>query len=259
MQWNEYLAKIEQLRKDGGKAGFNVGLVIRLIYVGAFQSMIAHDPGYTTMPAWRRCLRMAEEVTKAFGSKAALAKKSKTEPVGIIDINSDAALVLWRHLVNPLFTFNLTGLYGKTLTEGFGFVKNQVGNTATVPYCKETPGKSLQGIDLYSAWEYVFRAAESYGAYTSWRRAPGVIGVVTSTQARSFQSFGKTKTFLAVTFFDGFKTHECVLWPDDKQFHYNEAKAAVLAPCSYGIFLIQPKVIKGRLGGSLKTFYPIRL
>jgi len=256
MKWNEFIDKVASAKKLKIKLGFNAGGIIRLIYAGAFNGLITHDEEYVKMPAYLRCSRMTAEALKAMKSKAALPKSTKTEPIGVRDIKSDASLVLWRHIVNPLFTYNLVNLYSQHLQSHFGFTPNQVGNTKAIPLVKHMSSDTGKpSTDLYSSWAAAFDQEHAMEDYRNGRRNAAAVGVIVKAAARRYGQEGKR--CMDVTFFDGFQEYQVTMWPNRNTGDYNLANAADLKACEFGLFVIKPSIYKGKKGGSLIKFYPM--
>lgn len=251
MNWLDFLDKLRSGQKAGMKLGVNIGALTKLIFAGAFNGMIKELPEYSKMPAWQRCVRMADETTKALKSTGKLPKRTKNEPIGLNEINNDVGLVLWRHMANPLFTHNLTTLYPEHMRMVFGFEANKRGNTQKVPMVKE-PADGRAGTDLLSAFIYAFESAAMSAAYKKGQRNAAVMGIIVKTEARKYQGH---KKFLSVTFFDGYHEYDVTLWPPFGASEFNQATAAALKPCAYGLFVIKPDLYKGKRGGTLVKFY----
>lgn len=254
MTWIDFLDKIRALKKQGGKAGFNAGVVTRLIYAGAFNSMLVGNKDYLDLPAHERCLRMTREAVKAMKSNAKLPKASKTEPIGIVDIRNDAGLVLWRHIVNPLFQFNLSSLYKEHLRKTMGFMPSTTGDTRMIPMNLNLPDKP--GCDLYARWEDVYAMPASMKSYQQGIRRCACMAIITKTDKMVMKN---GRVALRVYFFDGFREYEIKLWPPQGRDMYDQAKAAYLKPCAVGLLLIKPDVYNGSRTGSLSHFYEMSL
>lgn len=251
MTWVEFLKKLSDLKKQGGKTGFNMGVLTRLIFADAFRSMIKNNPEYMSMPAVPRCQRMTAEVAAILKSKAKLGKSSKNEPIGIEDIKNDATLVLWRRLVNPIFTHNLAAMYGKHLNQAMGFQWIADRDIAKkTPMVLNLPNKP--GCDLYARWEDVFTNEASYKLYTNGLRRAAVMGIVTKTSPLKTKT---GKTALTISFFDGFDEYTIKLWAEKDTNKYSQAKAAYLKPSAIGLFLIKPNLYNGQPDGNLIHFY----
>lgn len=254
MKWNEFLDKIRALRAAGGKLGFNAGVITRLIYAGTFNSMLTPGDEYMEMPAHKRCLRMTQEAVKAMESKAALPKASKTESVGIADIRNDAGLVLWRHIVNPLFQFNLSTLFKEHLRKTMGFQYSTTGNTRMLPMFLDI--KDKPGCDLWARFGDIFTQPASLKLYQSGAKQCAIMGIITKTDKFTMKN---GRTSLRIYFFDGYKEWEIKLWPEYGKTTYNVAKASYLNPCAVGLLVVKPDVYLGSKTGSLVHFYEMSL
>lgn len=254
MKWSEFLVKISQLKAKGGKLGFNIGVVTRLIFTGAFNSMLTPGDEYMKMPAFERYQRMTKEAATAMKSKAKLPGKSKTEAIGIDEIRNDAGLVLWRHIVNPLFQFNLASLYKDHLHKTMGFRPSQNGNVRMIPMVLNLPDKP--GCDLWTRWEDVYSQTQNFHTYKAGTRMAAVMGIITKTDKMVMKN---GRVALRVFFFDGFKEWEIKLWPERDKETYSPGKAAYLKPCTSGLLVIKPDVYNGTKTGNLIHFYDMNV
>lgn len=253
MKWNEFIDKIRAAKARKISLGFTASSVVTMIFSGCFNGMVAGDAEYMSMPAWKRCSRMSTELLTALGSQAEFPKKTKTQAIGIREIDSDTALVLWRHITNPLFRYSLIGLHKEHLKTMFGFTDNTRGNTQAVPLVKE-PSDS-KPTDLLARFDVAF-----YGGFAEYSRSAknaAVLGIISKVSERRYQN--NSKTALDVFFFDGFNEYSLTIWPPFGQKAYSPSSAVDLTPGAFGVLLFKPSVYKGNFGGSLNKFYQIKV
>lgn len=271
MLWSEFLTKVKTVRAMKKPLGFNIGVVTRLIWSGSFNSSLVSDPACTTymqMLPFERYRLMTADIAKALGSTARLPKSSKTEPIGVCDIDSEAALILWRHIVNPLFTWPLSEVpsFQGMLKEIFSFTPNFQGKydadgKMQIPYVKNRVGKA--SYDLYRSWEFPFdnpNLMSEYRARTPQRKA-AIIGIIVSVKRGTFED-KKTKEMKPranIIFFDGFKEYEISMWPSWDTGTLNAAIMSDLKPTAFGVLVIKPEIYRGKKGGALTSFYKMSL
>lgn len=270
MLWNEFLEKVRAIKAMKKPTGFNIGVVTRLIYAGSFNAMLAEKPDYLAMPPYLRYRTMVAEVASALKSDAELPKSSKSEPVGIRDIDSEASLILWRHLVNPLFTWPLSDVpsFRSAILspDVFGFTENHQGKRdergrPQIPFVKNRSDRS--SYDLYGSWEYPFENPSSMYEYNQRdaKRKAAVIGIVVSVTHGTYEDkkTKESKPRANVVFFDGFREYEVTIWPSWGTGQLNAALMSDLKPCAFGILVIKPSVYRGKKGGTLISFYKMSL
>lgn len=270
MQWNEFLDKVRAAKAMKISTGFNIGIVTRLIYAGSFNTMLTGHSDYLAMPPFKRYQRMTAEVANALKSDAQLPKSSKSEPIGIRDIDSEGALILWRHTVNPLFTwplYDVPSFKNAILNpEVFGYAANTQGKRDDagrlhVPFVKNRAGKT--SYDLYASWEYPFENPGSMDEYNKRDpvRKAAIVGIIVDVKLGSYEDkkTGTSKPRANVVFFDGFREYETTLWPNWGSGLLNAATMSDLRPCALGILVIKPSTYRGKKGGSLVSFYKMSL
>lgn len=254
MNWNEFLDKIKEAKKRKIKLGFNANVVTRLIFSGTFNHMIAELPEYTNMYPYKRYQRMVEEILAVMKSKAKLPKATKTEMIGIEDIDSDAKLILWRHLTNPLFRYPLSNILGEWAQKEHGFRLDPSSNPRARIMTLNFPDDAKKtSLDLYSQWDHVFDSIHSMDMYKKGERMACVLGITLSATVRWTRT---GKQCLDVVIFDGCHEYKITLWPPRGQTTFSPAKRSKIKPCKAGLFLIKPSTWRGEKGGSLINFYP---
>lgn len=115
--WPQFVDKLTQAKKKSLSKGISVPAITRLIYAGAFDSFLSAPATVDTYKT------MYNEVKAALKSKASLPKASKTQTIGIDEIDSGVALHRWKNEVSPIFRFSLIELFKHQLSS-LGYLKN---------------------------------------------------------------------------------------------------------------------------------------
>jgi hypothetical protein len=250
MTWTEFIAKIKHTKKTYGRTGLNPAGLARLLWSGAFDSML--PPEAFQEPAHDRYRRLTKEMYDAMGSKAKLPAKAKKELLGVAEIVSAPRLMLWRHDVNPLVQFDITQFY-KPFLESLGFEKLTPPREDILWERKSTEHKGghTVPIDLRYSWFNVFDNPSLFQMYTKNQRLLAMMVIVLKSDKRIYQEH---KESLSLVFFNGHETtDEIKLWPN-AEGKLNKHMEMSLKQCELGLAIIQPKLWKGNRTGTLINF-----
>lgn len=116
MQWNDFISKLKKAKTEKRIVGNVAGAFINLIYSGAMDSLTPEGK----KPSLETYNIMFEDLRKALNSKANKSKKRKSEMLGLVDVNHNITLGVWRFQNSPITQFNLRK-YCTTLLESKGF------------------------------------------------------------------------------------------------------------------------------------------
>ena len=250
--WNELIEKIAAFKASKVKMGLNAPSILRLLYGGAFDSML--PPEVFKLPAHQRYARLGQEILHAMGSKAKLPKKGSQELIGLSSVASPGHLMLWRHAVNPFARYEITD-YHVTFLKSLGFERPSEEEKRLDPgrwwvrYPKEGTAYRTR-VEIRSSWASIFHPV-IFRKYEDGKILVGVFGIITKSSKRMFQ---ETKESLSVSLFNGHEyTSEMKMWPgpDGK---LDRAKTAQMDELETGLAVIRPKFWNLRPTATLITW-----
>lgn len=246
MKWNDFITKIQDFKKAGAKTGLNAPTIIRLVYSGAFDSMLSEE--HFKIPAADRYPLLVKEALTAMKSKASIPKKTPKDIIGIADISGMGHLMLWRYTVNPYIKYDITNFTTSFLkTHGFEKPKIQEGD---ITWIKQADSKN-QRIDIRYSWSAFFDHKPLFNMYAKNERLLAVVAVVVKADKKMYQG---DKESLAVTLFNG---HEYIdslrMWPD-KTGKLNKAITSQINKCSIGLAIIRPSKFMDKPSGTLVSW-----
>ena len=245
MNWNEFINKISEFKKEGS-TGLNAPALIRLVYSGAFDSMLS--PDHFKIPAADRYPILVKDILSALKSKATMPKKSKTDLLGITDITSPGHLMLWRYMVNPFVKYDVADYMISFLkTHGFQRPSIQEGD---ITWFKPESSTNTR-VDIRYNWRYFFTKKNLFDMYKNVDRLIAVAGIIVKAEKRMYQG---DKESLVVQIFNGHEyTDDLRMWPgsDGK---LNKAVVAQLTKCSMGLAIIKPSKFRDKPSGTLVSW-----
>lgn len=264
MNWQDFLLKIRTYKSTKiQEEKLNASTAMRLIFAGAFDSMVEPDTlkPLNIVATYRR---MCDELVAALKSSAKLPPAKPKELCGIADIHNEANLNSWRFTSNPLVTYDLAGKMEREL-DAIGYRKHISGKSR--PYTVFKLVDDLEnGKDksrdrggpitfILSSWKDVFEDEGIVKAIESNQVRVGILGVVTSQEAKPY---GDNKVRIVLKLFTGVEdTDDIVIWPDRNSGQIEPLMRAIV-PNEHGIALISPKVWNGKYSASLVKWVPIR-
>jgi hypothetical protein len=247
MSWDKFCADLKRAKKEKKSKGLSVPSIAALLYGGAFDSMLPEDKPRTAenYKIWY------DQARTALSSKASLAKKRKTELIGLADVDGPVSLSLWRHQVNPLSAFDIISTCRDDL-KMYGFV-----DTSHQAY----PMKRLAS-DSYRApvlltpyWAKVFQNKQALEAFEAGEYELGILGVITDVQIKPYSDGAKER--LVFRMFTGSEyTDEITVWPD-RTGKITEHIRGSVQQLEMGFAIVRPKSWNGRPGATLLKWQKI--
>lgn len=273
--WVHFLLKLSDAKKAGVTKGISVPAITRLIYAGAFDSMIPDDhsgriDGKVTYETYEK---MHEEVKRALKSKASLPKASKTQSLGIDSIDSNITLLRWRAQASPTFRFNLSELYKNNL-ENLGFIEHKptdaVSKSVVLYKRDRNLGKNrVERTLLIRSWEglwslskkdidrFLVKSVQAGG--TEYEFYVAFLGFVTEKETRFYSE--NAKEMLRVKLYLGEDhTDYLIKWPEWGHDRVSESVKMRLDPRRPVLVRVKPTIWKDKYyGGSIVEVEPFTL
>jgi len=246
MQWAEFIEKLADAKKRKVK-GLNIPTIANLLFGGAMDSML--PPGTEiTIEMYKG---LFEEAKKALKSKASLAKKRKTELIGLGEVNGPVSLSLWRHQMNPLSHFDIISSCKENL-KMYGFEDTK---HAAYPMKRRASETYRTPALLTPYWGKVFQNKIALDAFEAGEYELAILGVITSATVRPYAD--GTKDRLVFQLFTGTEhTDDIIVWPD-RQGKIPEAITNSIRPLELGFAIVRPKTWNGRAGATLVKWHKI--
>lgn len=241
MLWSDFVDQLKAAKKAKKSKGLSVPTIATLLYSGAMDSMM--PPGFVGSPETYKPLY--DQVCKALGSVAKLAKKKKTEMLGLQEVDGAVSLSLWRHQVNPLSTFDIVGSCKEDL-KPYGFVETKSPSCPMerkVSDIYKTPGL------LTPHWSKVFQNKVALDVFEAGKCELVILGVIISAEVKPYSD--GTKERLCFKMYTGVEyTDEITVWPDKSGKLPVQIKEAIKS-MEMGFAVVRPKTWNGRPGATL--------
>lgn len=241
MLWDDFIEQLKAAKKSKKNKGLSVPTIATLLYSGAMDSMM--PSGFVGTPeAYKDCYN---QVRSALGSKANLAKKKKTEMLGLNEVGGQVSLSLWRHQVNPLSVFDIINSCKNDL-KPYGFLETNhpvflMKRRASDQY--KTPGL------LTPHWSKIFQNKVALDSFEAGEYEMVVLGVITSAAIRPYSDGSKER--LCFRMYTGIEyTDEITVWPE-KTGKLSEQIKEAIQPLEMGFAAVRPKTWNGRPGATL--------
>lgn len=262
--WQDFLDKIRFVKKHKIKTP-PAPVIFKLIYAGAFDSIIPVKNIKNIHEYYRK---MCDDVSNVLKSKAQLPKASKTQTIGVADIDSEVKLYQWRSEINPTFTFNLTDLYkGHLLSLGYLPFNTQDPRYKPIKYIKEVKYNQhyIEKTVLMESWndfwslpdDILFKQFLSDGcSYNGihYKYFVSFIGFISNIEERVYGK--ESKEMIKVKLYLGKDhTNYLVQWPDKtgKIKEENRKKITLNRPV---LVSIRANISNGRFkGGSIQDIH----
>jgi len=247
MMWPDFIEKIKTFRKSTKSLGLNAPSLIRLLFSGAFDDMLPKE--LFEIPAQKRYTQLTVDLLSALGSKSKIPKKSKTDVIGLNEVESLGHLMLWRYSTNPFSRYEITS-FCKTFLSAQGFAKPQYPSDDVL--WVKAKGRTL--VEIRKSWSGLFTSHFALSSYENGSKMLALVGIVVKT-SRSYTHSGKP--FLTITLFNGNEYVEGIkLWAKDDGT-LNQAMVSQLKPGEMGLAYIKPKPWNDKPSGSLINWTPI--
>lgn len=251
--WDAFIDKIKINQKTKIYKGLNSGAITKLLFAGALDSMCTER-----RRAYKSDLEMYQvlhtELLSALKSKAALAKKSKSEIIGLNEVKTDIHLALWRYQVNPLASTPFIDILKGSLGL-MGFAKDEARNR----YQKFTDANSVIHI-VTDEWQRVF----SFVGQTFWQQIQkGYVvfhmpGIVTNKVVKRYSN--NTKEMMVLSLYTGRENIDnIILWPEYGKNNINPYLKEMIKIGGVYLMEIKPSLKDGKQGGQLKGSQEFRL
>jgi len=241
MQWDEFCATLKRAKKEKKIKSLSVPTIATLLFGGAFDSMLPADIPKTVenYKIWYDQARIA------LASKASLAKKKKTESVGLADVDGPIALSLWRHQINPLSMFDIVPTCREDL-KMYGFIDT---NHKAYPMKRQASETYRSPVLLTPYWTKVFQNSAALAAFEAGEYELGILGVITDVAIKTYADGAKER--LVFRMFTGHEyTDEITVWPD-RDGRITDHMRGSVQPLELGLAIVRPKAWNGRPGASL--------
>lgn len=241
MKWNEFCTKLREAKKAKKNKGLSVPVIATLLFGGAMDSML--EPGEVAgVDTYKR---MYEDVKAALGSKANLAKKKKTEMLGLIDVDGAVPLSLWRHQMNPLATFDIITTCKEDL-KVYGFIDT---NHPAYPMKRKASDNYKSPALLTPYWGKVFQNKMALDAFEAGEYELAILGIITEATIKPYADGDKER--LCFRLFTGTEyTDEITVWPTASGKIASQIRDSV-KPMEIGFAVVRPKTWNGRPGATL--------
>jgi hypothetical protein len=241
MQWSEFTASLKEAKKRKKNKGISVPTIATLLFGGAMDSMIPPETPKTV----ELYKKMFEEVKTALGSKANLAKKKKTELIGLSDVHGHVSLSLWRHQMSPLSTFNIIPSCQENL-KLYGFVDSK---HLAYPLKRAASEKYPNPVLLTPYWSKVFQNPIALKAFQDGEYDLAILGVITDVAIKPFADGAKERMIFKI--FTGHEyTNDITVWPGEDGKIPQRILMSV-KPMELGFAIVKPKTWNGQPGATL--------
>jgi hypothetical protein len=245
MKWNDFIASLKEAKKQKKNKGLSVSAISTLIFSGAMDSMIEDKPGLAVY------LRMFNEARSALGSKANLAKKKKTELMGLADVKTTIQLSLWRYQVNPLSSFDILEEY-KDKLRMLGFLDT---NNPGYPMKSNSEFLSNSPVVLSPYWRNIFTNPKAMSAFEDGSFDLAIFGTIVDARVVPYDEGRKTRLLFKI--FTGVEnTDDITVWPG-RTGKITESQIAGMSLLNNGCAIIKPKPWNGKPGAVLKKWVNI--
>lgn len=241
MEWNEFCSNLKRAKKEKKTKGLSVPSIAALLFSGAFDSILPPDVPKTSenYKIWY------DQMRTALSSKASLAKKKKTELIGLEDVYGPISMSLWRHQVNPLSMFDIISSCKEDL-KMYGFVDTR---NEAYPMKRPITETHRAPVLLTPYWSKVFQNSQAIAAFEAGEYELGILGVVTDVSIKTYAE--GTKERLVFRMFTGHEyTDEITVWPD-KSGKITDFILGSIFQLELGFAIVRPKSWNGRPGASL--------
>lgn len=200
--FEDLLEKVKDLKKnyEPGQIKINVPATMALIMSGAMDSLFGK-----ALSVQER-LDAIKKFKDAANSEAAL-PSSRTDSIGMNEIDSEFTRNLWVSAINPLHMFKICDHYRQAL-ESMGFVDTKRPN---MRYRKLNPGVG-GAIDVFGSWKSLNdpRAIRIYSSKNN-RNQPAIVAIYKGYETKTF---GAGRKYRKLKFHDGSSLEEGLMWPE---------------------------------------------
>lgn len=255
LKWEEFIKKLSQAKKEKKNKGLSVSSITNLIYSGAFDSMVEGIKPIKESPLLSYH-QMYEEVKDALKSKASLPKATKTQIIGLSEVNTIAGLNFWRYESNPLHQFDMLKLAETSFKER-GFEET---NLKQFRYSRNPADKDQRMEWVTDKWSEIFNMPKTgprgafWMALTKGVQGLVIVGVIAKSEIKTYSNGQKER--LVVSVYNGRETvRDLVVWPDRKgDGKISEyAKSTLRAP-NFCMLWVRPSLWNEKKNGTIEKW-----
>jgi DNA polymerase III alpha subunit len=239
MTWSDFINNLKLAKKAKKNKGLSVSTIANLLFSGAMDSMITETP---TLELYKK---MYTEVQDALKSKAQLAKRKKTEMLGLAEVTDEFSLSLWRNQMNPLAVYDLISPCAENL-KMFGFESTK---HPAYPLMVKKSDKVRTPVVLTQFWKQVFDSPAAMASFETGQYELAILGIVTDVNVVKF-SDGKKERMVFKLFTGVESTDSITVWPE-MNGKVSEVLKASIVPMQLGYCVVRPKPFNGNPSATL--------
>jgi hypothetical protein len=239
MIWQEFLDLLKKCKKEKLQK-IDAGSLSTLLYAGALNAIIGYDPGYEEL------ITKAEEIRHALKSEAQPKEAKKNELFGIVDIDSEVKLQLWRHQVTPLTSFYLYDFFQNALMH-FNLCK--MPESSPFVYANSS-------IHVWPSFKSIVDNPRVSGFYLQ-QKPPQTAALVGMVESVTMHQTKAGKEFMKFNFFTGIDYLTIMVWAE-KNGKVHEQLRESIQPKSYGLAILRLNDYKGTISANLIQWNKIR-